>query len=249
MEPNPPNSLELQLGQLLRQRGLKLATAESCTGGLLGHLITEVAGSSEYYLGGVTAYANEAKERLLGVSHETLAAVGAVSPETALEMARGVRQALGADLGISTTGIAGPGGAMPGKPVGLVYIGLSTPDGDQVFRYVWPGSRSENKLDSAHQALRLLLNYLDKSGQSQPSQELVTVQASWTPDGPNSALTPVWFSWRAHTYLVESTGRRWNDAGGQHVLCMAAGGRVFELILATDGSWRMGFRPPETGLA
>ncbi len=246
MEPNSPNSLEVLLGLLLRQRGWRLATAESCTGGLLGHLVTEVAGSSEYYLGGVTAYANEAKQRLLGVSGDTLAAVGAVSPETALEMARGVRRALGADLGVSTTGIAGPGGALPGKPVGLVYIGLSTPDGDRAFRYVWPGNRSENKADSARQALRLLVEYLEKSGQDQAAPEQLVVQATWTLEG---AVTPARFTWRAQTYLVESTGRRWTDAEGQHVLCMTAGGRVFELIVDAGGRWRMGFRPPETGLA
>lgn len=249
MEPILPNSLAVQAGLLLRQRGLKLATAESCTGGLLGHLITDIAGSSDYYLGGVTAYANEAKQRLLGVSPETLSAVGAVSPETALEMARGARRVLGADLGVSTTGIAGPGGAMPGKPVGLVYIGLSTPDGDQAHRYVWPGNRSENKADSARQALRLLVEYLEGNVRGQPDPEQVLVQASWAPDGAENAVTPVRFTWRAQTYPVESTGRRWNDAEGQHILCMVAGGRVFELILTAAGTWRVGFRPPEAGLA
>ena len=153
-------SLEVQVGVLLRQRGLKLAAAESCTGGLIGHRITNVAGSSDYYLGSVTAYAYEAKERLLGVAHDTLITYGAVSRETVLEMARGVRQALAADIGISVTGIAGPGGGMPGKPVGLVWIGLDAADGDWAFCYQWHGNRIENKDYSAQAALQLLLDYL-----------------------------------------------------------------------------------------
>lgn len=157
METDP---LEVRLGTLLRQRGYKLALAESCTGGLVGHRITNIPGSSEYYLGSVTAYANEAKERLLGVSHETLVTFGAVSPESAREMARGIRKVLDADLGVSITGIAGPGGGLPGKPVGLVWLGLSAPDGEWAFSYVWKGDRVENKVLSAQAALQLIVDYL-----------------------------------------------------------------------------------------
>ena len=159
-------ALEVLIGQELLQRGLKLAAAESCTGGLVGHWITNVPGSSEYYLGSVTAYAYEAKERILGVRHETLANYGAVSRETVLEMAMGVRQALSADfplsqtVGVSVSGIAGPGGGMPGKPVGLVWIGLSAPDGDWAWHYIWSGDRLENKNLSARQVLSLLHDYL-----------------------------------------------------------------------------------------
>ncbi len=158
--------LEVEVGILLRQRGLKLVAAESCTGGLIGHRLTNVPGSSDYYLGSVTAYAYEAKERLLGVSHETLARYGAVSQEVALEMARGARQALAGDfplqqlVGISVSGIAGPGGGMPGKPVGLTWIGLSAPDLERAWKYIWPGDRVENKALSAQQALQLLVDYL-----------------------------------------------------------------------------------------
>jgi nicotinamide-nucleotide amidase len=158
--------VETQVGQLLRRRGLKLALAESCTGGLIGHRLTNVPGSSEYYLGGVIAYANEVKERLLGVRRETLAAHGAVSRETALEMARGIRRALAVDfplektIGLSTTGVAGPGGGLPGKPVGLVWIGLSASEGDWAWRFLWGGSRLENKEHSAQAALRILGDYL-----------------------------------------------------------------------------------------
>lgn len=152
--------LEVKVGQLLRAAGLKLATAESCTGGLIGHRLTEVPGSSDYFLGGVIAYAYEAKVALLGVSWETLKAHGAVSRETVLEMARGARQALAADLAVSVSGIAGPAGGEPQKPVGTTWIGLSAPDGIWARRFVFSGDRSENKAASAQAALQLLLDYL-----------------------------------------------------------------------------------------
>lgn len=159
-------SIEVVLGDWLRKRDLKLVAAESCTGGLIGHRITNVPGSSDYYLGSVTAYAYEAKEKLLGVRHDTLARCGAVSEEVALEMARGAREALAGYfpleqlVGVSVTGIAGPGGAMPGKPVGLVWIGLSAPGLDRAWRFCWQGNRAENKQLSAQQALQLVLDYL-----------------------------------------------------------------------------------------
>jgi PncC family amidohydrolase len=111
-----------------------------------------VPGSSEYFLGGVTAYANEAKARLLGVRWETLDQFGAVSEETVLEMARGARQALGAEVGLSTSGIAGPGGGTPEKPVGLVWIGLSAPGFERAWRFQWPGDRLAVKEQSAEAA-------------------------------------------------------------------------------------------------
>ena len=151
---------EEEVGALLVTCGLTLVTAESCTGGLVAHRITDVPGSSAYFLGGFVTYANEAKEGVLGVRHETLLAHGAVSQETALEMARGARQRLGADLGISTTGIAGPAGGTPDKPVGLVYIALSAPGVELCQRHVWQGDRLANKEQSAEAALLLLLSYL-----------------------------------------------------------------------------------------
>ncbi|MHB8819088.1 MAG: CinA family protein, partial [Bellilinea sp.] len=132
------------IGPLLIHHGLKLTVAESCTGGLIGHMITDVPGSSEYYLGSVTAYSYEAKRFLLKVDSDNLLKYGAVSREIALEMAKGVRQAFAGKeipikqvLGLSATGIAGPDGGMPGKPVGLVWIGLSTPDGDWAWKFIW----------------------------------------------------------------------------------------------------------------
>ena len=159
--------LEVSVGELLRRRGLRLATAESCTGGLLSHLITNVPGSSTYFMGGVVSYAYEAKVRLLGVRWSTLEKYGAVSQETALEMASGVRKALAADVGVSISGIAGPGGGTPEKPVGLTWIGLSTSDVDEAWSYTWKGDRLQVKEQSAQQALQLLVDYL--GGISKPN--------------------------------------------------------------------------------
>jgi len=154
--------LEVIVGHMLAERKLKLATAESCTGGLVGHRLTNVPGSSGYLEGGVIAYSYEAKERLLGVHHDTLYEHGAVSAETALEMARGVRKALGADIGVAVTGIAGPGGGLPGKPVGLVYIALSARTYERVERFVWDSDREGNKAYSAEAALAMLKEFLER---------------------------------------------------------------------------------------
>ncbi len=159
-DPEPENALARRAGELLRARRLTLATAESCTGGGLGDAITNVAGSSDYYCGGVIAYANAAKERLLAVPAEMLRAHGAVSAEVASAMATGARQLLQVDLALSTTGIAGPGGGSAEKPVGLVYVALASAEGTQKRRYLWRGSRSENKRASIRAALELLIDYL-----------------------------------------------------------------------------------------
>lgn len=152
--------LEQEVGELLLYRGLWLATAESCTGGLISHLITNVAGSSTYYLGGVTAYSNEAKVRLLGVRQETLEQHGAVSEETVLEMARGIRKAMGADIGISVSGIAGPTGGTPDKPLGTVWIGLSSPRDEYARHFLWSGDRLAVKEHSAQAAMKMVVEYL-----------------------------------------------------------------------------------------
>jgi len=152
--------LEITVGRLLFQHHLTLATAESCTGGLIGHRLTNVPGSSEYFLGGIIAYANEIKGRVLGVSRQTLDAHGAVSAETALEMARGARSVLGVDLAVSVTGIAGPGGGTDEKPVGLVYVALAAPGFERVEKFIWNQDREGNKWESAEAALRLVQDYL-----------------------------------------------------------------------------------------
>lgn len=154
------NSIEKKIGELLRKRELKLAVAESCTGGLVSDRITDVAGSSDYFIGGIIAYAYEAKVKLLGVSWETLTAHGAVSREVVLEMARGVRKALQADLGVSVSGIAGPGGETDEKPVGTTWIGLSTPNGEWARTFCWEGDRKNNKASSAQAVLEMVFDYL-----------------------------------------------------------------------------------------
>lgn len=154
------HSLEAVLGELLVQRGLHLAVAESCTGGLIGHRITNVPGSSAYYSGGVIAYANQVKMNVLGVSAQTLDEHGAVSEQTVLEMARGVRQALGTEIGAAISGIAGPDGGTAEKPVGLTWIGLSAPGVEKAWQHIWPGSRLQVKQQSAQQVLRILVDYL-----------------------------------------------------------------------------------------
>ena len=155
------NSIEVLVGQVLRNKGLNLATAESCTGGLIADRITNVPGSSEYFRGGIVAYAYEAKVALLDVSWDTLRMYGAVSKETVIEMARGARVALGADIALSVSGIAGPGGGLPDKPVGTTWIGLSTTEGDWARWFVWKGDRLQNKALSADAALELLKDFLE----------------------------------------------------------------------------------------
>ena len=154
-------TLETRAGELLRQRGLRLAAAESCTGGLVGHRITNIPGSSTYYMGSVTAYAYEAKVRLLGVKWDTLEAHGAVSDPVVEEMAVGARHALAADIGISISGIAGPTGGTPEKPVGLVHFGLSAADGVWCTHKIFKGDRLAVKEQSADFILNYLIDYLE----------------------------------------------------------------------------------------
>jgi len=162
MAPFSQPVLELAelLGTHLRQRGWSCATAESCTGGGIGYAITSIAGSSDYFMGGIISYSNAAKAQLLGVRQQTLERVGAVSPECAVEMANGVRNAVGVDLGIASTGIAGPGGATARKPVGLVYVAVSWPDGVEVRELSLSGTRAEIMQQSIHDALALTARIL-----------------------------------------------------------------------------------------
>lgn len=151
-------SLETQVGAALRERGWTISTAESCTGGLIMHRLTNVPGSSAYVLGGVVAYSNQVKQTLLRVKQGTLIAHGAVSEQTALEMAAGARQLLRTDIAVSVTGIAGPDGGTLEKPVGLTYIALAGPDDLLVVqRHIWDGDRLAIKEASAEAALQLVL--------------------------------------------------------------------------------------------
>ena len=155
------NLLEFRIGNLLNEKKLTLATAESCTGGLLASRITDMAGSSKYFLGGIVSYSYEAKVSLLGVAWDTLNQKGAVSKETVLEMAQGARKALGVDIAVSVSGIAGPGGGTPDKPVGTVWVGLATPSGAEARHFVWDGDRIRNKQLSSEAALQFILDYLE----------------------------------------------------------------------------------------
>ena len=157
-------NIENKVGNELRERGWRLAIAESCTGGLIGHRITNISGSSTYYLGSITAYAYRAKVRLLGVSWDTLEKHGAVSEETVSEMAKGIRHALAADIGLSVSGIAGPTGGTPEKPVGYTWIGLSTPKGIWTLQHNAGGNRIENKEEVAQVALEFLYKFLSTDG-------------------------------------------------------------------------------------
>ena len=152
--------MEVEIGRLLMQRGLKLGLAESCTGGLVGHLITNVPGSSEYFMGGVISYAYETKVSILGVSWDTLKNYGAVSHETVLEMARGAKKLFDVDIAVSISGIAGPGGGSEGKPIGTTWVGLAANDGEWTREFHFDGDRDENKTSSADAALQMLLDYL-----------------------------------------------------------------------------------------
>ncbi|MCB9110717.1 MAG: CinA family protein [Anaerolineales bacterium] len=153
--------LEIRIGIILNEKKLTLAAAESCTGGLVADRITNVPGSSAYFLGGVVAYAYEAKAALLGVSWNTLNGKGAVSMETVTEMAQGARKALAADIAVSVSGIAGPGGGTDEKPVGTTWFALAAPDGVWTRHFVWDGDRVRNKQLSSEAALQFILDYLE----------------------------------------------------------------------------------------
>jgi nicotinamide-nucleotide amidase len=228
------DELEIIVGNRLRKRGLKLAVAESCTGGLVGHRLTNIPGASDYYLGSITSYANEAKERLLDVRSDTLIGHGAVSRQTVIEMANGVRRAMAAlpelqqAVGLSISGIAGPGGATHGKPVGLVWIGLSAPEGDWAWEHHFDGDRAQIKAQAAEQALTHLVDYL-KENPLQPAQVDVRSGLSGEP-------IPQSFTWQGRSYLITDIGRRWNDSHGHHILVMTTEQYTVELVRSTDGS-------------
>jgi PncC family amidohydrolase len=141
-----------------------IVTAESCTGGLVGHAITAIPGSSGYYIGGIVSYADLAKERLLGVPADLIQRHGAVSAQVARAMAEGARDSLGADLAVAVTGVAGPDGGTSAKPVGLTYVAVAGPTGTEVQRHLWSGDRRANKERSAEAALRMVLDALQRAG-------------------------------------------------------------------------------------
>jgi len=155
-------SLELVVARMLQERKLTLGAAESCTGGLLAHRLTNIPGSSAYFLCGVVTYSNESKERILGIDPGIIAAHGAVSAETAAAMAEGIRRISGSDVGISTTGIAGPGGAAPDKPVGLMYSGYADARKTETKKLLFAEDRIINKSRMAQAALDMLRHHLER---------------------------------------------------------------------------------------
>ena len=248
------DAIAVRIGERLRQLGLSVATAESCTGGLVSSLLTDVAGSSDYFVGGAVTYANLAKERVLGVDAAVLAAHGAVSPEVAAQMARQVRRLLASDIGVAVTGIAGPGGGTPDKPVGLTYIHLSAADAEWGERHLWQGDRLANKQQSAAAVLALLLRYVERQvidgvGRAEePPHPDTTLRGAEEPvpvelmPATAEPAAPHAFTWRGQRYQVAAVGRRWQAFSGAttwHCLLVQTTERdTFELRQRTDtGAW------------
>jgi PncC family amidohydrolase len=163
MAEEPLRVVVERLQEICLQRGLSIATAESCTGGRIANLVTSVPGSSSYFHGGVVSYYDDAKRLLLDVEGELLAAHGAVSAQVARAMAVGVRGRLGVDAAVSVTGVAGPGGGSAAKPVGLTYVAVADAAGVDVRRFAWSGDRAANIEASARAAIELLLARIEAS--------------------------------------------------------------------------------------
>jgi len=154
------NNPATEIIDIMRRKKLTLGTVESATGGLIAHIITGVPGSSDVFQGSIISYSNEIKNKLVGVKETTLQKYGAVSAQVAEEMTDGGRKALGVDICVADTGIAGPAGGTPGKPVGLFYFGLSHRDGTSSRKYIFTGTREENKQQAAQTALEWVRDYL-----------------------------------------------------------------------------------------
>lgn len=178
MNDEPLIQLVERLQIYCMDRGMTAATAESCTGGLVAKLITDVAGSSGYFHGGIVSYSNESKQGFLGVPAEQLAAHGAVSAQVARSMALGALARTGADLAVAVTGVSGPGGGSPAKPIGLTYIAVADSAGVDVRRFVWAGDRAANREASARAALELLLERA--SGGAAATEASATSKAAQT---------------------------------------------------------------------
>lgn len=163
MADDPLVALAARLQERCLAGGVTVATVESCTGGLVGHLITETSGSSAYFIGGFVTYSDALKQALVGVPAEVLHAHGAVSAQTAVAMATGGRQRTAADVAGAVTGIAGPDGGSSEKPVGLTYVAVADSSGTDVRRFLWTGDRTENKRASAQALLELLVERIGVS--------------------------------------------------------------------------------------
>lgn len=237
------HQLEELIAEPLRRLHWKLALAESCTGGLISHRVTNVAGSSEYYVGGVNAYSNEVKQNVLGVSPEIISQYGAVSEQTVRAMAYGVQNLLHSDVALSVSGIAGPAGGTPQKPVGTVWIGLMVKSEIKAACFYFSGDRIAIKHQSAETALWMLYQALQSSINSISMLPLyyepVAVQYSRTSSSP---LRIESFQWKNKQWKIESMGRQWSDNEGQHFLVMDFRRQVYELLLTSNGCWYL--HPP-----
>jgi len=151
-----------KVSNLLKEKNLTVATAESCTGGLIAHTLTNISGSSDYFDRGIVSYSNRAKTKLLGVPEDILKKYGAVSKQVVKVMAESIRIKSNVDIGIATTGIAGPTGGTKEKPVGIVFIAISTSKGTNIRRYQFRGNRLQNKEHTCNAALWMILNHLKK---------------------------------------------------------------------------------------
>jgi PncC family amidohydrolase len=155
--------LEAELGEALISSKVTISTAESCTGGLIAYRLTNVSGSSEYFKLGIITYSNQSKSKILKVPAETIERSGAVSEDTAKAMAEGIRELANTDLGLGVTGIAGPTGGTPDKPVGLVYIGLASAKNTEVHKFNFKGSRIDIKQQTSDEALKIILKFLENN--------------------------------------------------------------------------------------
>jgi PncC family amidohydrolase len=251
------------LGLALGGTGVTIGTAESCTGGLVAEAVTRVPGSSEYFAGGVVAYHNRVKVRELGVSETLLKAQGAVSGSVAEAMAEGVRARLGVDVAVSVTGIAGPGGGTPDKPVGLVFVGTSDALRTHATRHHFAGDRRTVRTSAAEAALRSLLQAVEDhfgarslpaaAGEGRPARaeppnrtspvagqaggESPMVEALF---GPAGEVTPIAFRWTGRHHQVAQIGGRRVEEGCRVFTIMTSESRMFELALDTGLlEWRV----------
>jgi nicotinamide-nucleotide amidase len=261
MSEPPTSSRLLQLstaaGRRLATAGLTIAFAESCTAGLLASTLTDVAGSSVYVLGGVVSYSNEAKTHVLGVPKNTLASHGAVSAETAAAMAAGARTLFNSDLAVAVTGIAGPGGGTPEKPVGLVYLHLAGADAGWGEQHFWPYDRIGNKLASVEAALSMLIGYFEGQ-RSEDGGQRTEDRGRRTEDGaqrPKMLDRPVVVEghWRAGRWRLDAVwlegqrqeisgvGRQSEKEDGTTIVMaeMANGARLELAVDVRAGGWRL----------
>lgn len=237
--------LSAELGGQLKQRHLSIALAESCTGGMIASILTDIPGSSHYVMGGVVSYSNFAKMQVLGVRTETLDAHGAVSPETALEMSQGVRDLLQTDLAIAVTGVAGPGGGTPEKPVGLVYLHLATANVDWGEMHIWPHDRIGNKHATVAASLRLALRYLQEGMADAGRQDVsgpepmstVLVEATW--QGEVWRPQAVWLEGGRKQVVGVGRQERTPEGGWMMTVEFSDGGRAELLVDPLAGVWRL----------